>query len=1124
MDSGDETLIRNRAIDPSTPRIPAIERAVIEGNPGATRAMSSIKAILEARFGSSAPLAERAITWGDLFARGLAALRSASGGLLAPLPGGGDVVIIPGGGKSPAENPTTPPAPTNLAASGGFTVIILTWDPPTFDYFAYAEVFRNAVDNLSTAVKIGSTTANIYDDSGITPGSTYYYWVRFVSRFPKTGPFNALAGVVGTTSPDPSFLLTLLSGQIAESQLAAALNTRLNKIEVNETAITTEATTRSSADSALAAQMSLIAAGVNTTFDAIQVWNFDADAEGWAATNATIGWASGWLKYTSPIGTVELRSPTLSPAVNGAAYQTARFRIKRTSGSTWTVDLRWKVGSTWYTKSIANPTLAIDEAKTIVVDLSAETNWNASSIVQVGLDLASSGSDLFEVDWLGIGRDGPAASTAALQQESLARATADSALASDITTLQANVAGNAAAISTEASARATADGYLGAQYTVRVQLTEGGRTVMGGFGISGTSAPGAGPTIDFGVQADKFWIGAPTGSTGVNAILPFVVQTTDQVIDGVSIPKGVYMDGAYIKNLSALVAKIGQATIDDSKIGSLSAAKLTVGLGIVGGDLRSANYVNGSAGWMISPNGFAEFAAAAIRGQLTASQIDSRGLSIRDAAGNVILSESSNLSWARLRDIPPDIGEVKEVIIDASSNFFKVDSSGSAVNTSLVLTATLRGGLTGTVVWTSTAGYGGTFPNSNSFTILAADQTGDAVTYTATLNHLSGVYTDVFTVVRLRDGTVGVNATLSNEAMNIPADAAGNVLSLSGATSTMSVYVGAIDDSANWTYLASPSSGVTITTGGGGRTVTVTAMTADAAYVDITASKSGFAALTRRFSLAKARQGTTGLQGIQGPTGNTGPQGQRGTVHVTRQISGNVWNDSEAATALAVAGYGSPQNRDMVTLYNSALSYSEQRFYSSGSWLSIQFYLSGNAFIDGTLAATKIVTKSLTVDQLSVGAVSSLSQAIAPAPRNGNFGGVSSSYVDYVLSSVSYESDQTVALLSLTGQLQIYTSSFPSPAPAFAFVRYEIWEVWDGQVTGGWARARGDVWSPGGANGSFVFQVPIHVTAAVSQSAGTKNNYGFRVFVSMYDQTSTLLAQLGAWDSKHSLAFIRNRV
>lgn len=968
MDSGDETLIRNRAIDPSTPRIPAIERAVIEGNPGATRAMSSIKAILEARFGSSAPLAERAITWGDLFARGLAALRSASGGLLAPLPGGGDVVIIPGGGKSPAENPTTPPAPTNLAASGGFTVIILTWDPPTFDYFAYAEVFRNAVDNLSTAVKIGSTTANIYDDSGITPGSTYYYWVRFVSRFPKTGPFNALAGVVGTTSPDPSFLLTLLSGQIAESQLAAALNTRLNKIEVNETAITTEATTRSSADSALAAQMSLIAAGVNTTFDAIQVWNFDADAEGWAATNATIGWASGWLKYTSPIGTVELRSPTLSPAVNGAAYQTARFRIKRTSGSTWTVDLRWKVGSTWYTKSIANPTLAIDEAKTIVVDLSAETNWNASSIVQVGLDLASSGSDLFEVDWLGIGRDGPAASTAALQQESLARATADSALASDITTLQANVAGNAAAISTEASARATADGYLGAQYTVRVQLTEGGRTVMGGFGISGTSAPGAGPTIDFGVQADKFWIGAPTGSTGVNAILPFVVQTTDQVIDGVSIPKGVYMDGAYIKNLSALVAKIGQATIDDSKIGSLSAAKLTVGLGIVGGDLRSSNYVNGSAGWMISPNGFAEFGAASIRGQLLANQIDSRGLSIRDSAGNVILSESANLSWARLTDIPPNIGEVKEVLIAASSNFFKVNAAGNPVNTSLVLTAQLRGGLTGTVVWTSTAGYSGTFPNDNSFTIQAADQTGDAVSYTATLTHATGVYTDVYTIVRLRDGTVGANAVLSNEAHTVPADANGNVLSLSGATSTMTVYVGANDDSANWTYVATPSAGVTITTSAGGRTVTVTAMTADSAYVDITASKAGFASLSRRFSLAKSKQGQQGTTGLQGPPGDTG---QRGTVHVTRQISGSTWSDAEANTAISVAGYGTPKNLDMVTLYNpnAIPPFSQQRFYSSGVWTSIQFYLSGNAFIDGTLAAQKIVAKSITTDQLSVGAV-----------------------------------------------------------------------------------------------------------------------------------------------------------
>jgi hypothetical protein len=202
---------------------------------------------------------------------------------------------------------------------------------------------------------------------------------------------------------------------------------------------------------------------------------------------------------------------------------------------------------------------------------------------------------------------------ARIATETTARTSADSALSSTISAVSATANANTAAIATETSVRAAADGHLGALYSVRVQLTHGGRTVMGGFGISGTSVGGAGPTIDFGVVANKFWIGAPAGSTGIADVLPFVVQTTDTVVNGVTIPRGVYMDAAFINNLTAMVARLGNAWIDNAMIANLSAAKITAGTVAVGVSVQSSGYVPGSAGWRIDGSGWAEFSNATIR-------------------------------------------------------------------------------------------------------------------------------------------------------------------------------------------------------------------------------------------------------------------------------------------------------------------------------------------------------------------------------------------------------------------------------------------------------------------------------------------------------------------------------
>lgn len=241
---------------------------------------------------------------------------------------------------------------------------------------------------------------------------------------------------------------------------------------------------------------------------------------------------------------------------------------------------------------------------------------NQPGITEVGM---------FDVEDITDTADAKAYADASVQSYAYSKAQTDSAIATSTNTVSArlNSGGDINEAIVQAQSTATAAGsvgtHLSALYTLRVQLTQGGRTVVGGFGISGSASGSAGPTIDFGVSADKFWIGAPEGSTGVSDVQPFVVQTTDQTVNGVLVPKGVYMDAAYIKNVTAIVARLGNAWIDDAKISSLSAAKLTAGDGTVGGTLKSTNYVGGSSGWIVRPDGYLEASGAVIRGTVYAS-------------------------------------------------------------------------------------------------------------------------------------------------------------------------------------------------------------------------------------------------------------------------------------------------------------------------------------------------------------------------------------------------------------------------------------------------------------------------------------------------------------------------
>ena len=107
--------------------------------------------------------------------------------------------------------------------------------------------------------------------------------------------------------------------------------------------------------------------------------------------------------------------------------------------------------------------------------------------------------------------------TAAIQNEAMARANADSAQASQITTLQTQTNSNTASIQTQAN---SING-LSAQYTVKTDVNG----YVAGYGLATTSNNGT-PTSAFIVNADKFGVGA----AGKGTAMPFMVDTVNNKV------------------------------------------------------------------------------------------------------------------------------------------------------------------------------------------------------------------------------------------------------------------------------------------------------------------------------------------------------------------------------------------------------------------------------------------------------------------------------------------------------------------------------------------------------------------------------------------------------------------
>lgn len=295
--------------------------------------------------------------------------------------------------------------------------------------------------------------------------------------------------------------------------------------------------------------------------------------------------------------------------------------------------------------------------------------------------------------------------------------------------------------------------------------------------------------------------------------------------------------------------------------------------------------------------------------------------------------------------------DAKLVVVTSTAQAFQINKQGANNPASITFTATAQN-LQGTPTFTVAPANAATLTGSGATRELAfGDMSQDYAAVTVTWDGVS----DTISVVKVREGTDGnagqdaITALLTNETHNVSADAAGAVTSYAGASTQILVYKGITDDTANWTFSKADTS---LTSSLAGNTVTVTALAADVGFVDITATRTGYASITKRFTVTKTRAGQDG---------NPGERGSKQFYAV-----GTAWTDAAADAAIAAAGL-TKTLLDQVTI--SGDSFSQSRFWDGSGWALITQVIDGNLLVNGTIGANKLAVASLSAITANLGTV-----------------------------------------------------------------------------------------------------------------------------------------------------------
>ncbi len=614
-----------------TPAIPAVRKDNINDILGV------IKEWIEVRQGTRGDGLDRAVTLRDLLNSGLAQpfdLRNLNPGGTAPFPIG-----------TGNTDPDTPPAPTDLEASGTFKYVLLTWNfVRGYSRLAYFEVWRSVTNDLTAASVIAQTYGPIYADE-IGPGAAYYYWVRAVSDS-GVGPYNSSQGTLGATEMDPAYLIGLLTGQITETQLFADLGARINLIDATD-AVTGSVNARVKAETDARVAAFLDEQEARTTY--VQSYTYSKAESNEALSFLATTVAAGYTAYADArkaeaisAAAADVRTYAFSQANTTSAIAASSNAVRAEITAAGYASQAY-VQSYTYSKAQSD---SAETAQTNAITASYTTyadTKKSEAITTAAADVRTYGYSKAAVDGAFASQstainaayiEAVTVASADVRFYSYSKAGTDGAIASATSSLSTTVDGH----TTTLQSNAISIGGLQGQYTWKIDANG----YVSGFGLASTIV-GATPQSIAIFRSDSFAIGSPSGP-GIAPQVPFIVRTTSTTLGGVTVPVGVYMTDTFIQNGSISNAKIANLAVDDAKIVNLTVAKLLAGKLGVGEYIESTNYLAGDTGFRIHGNGNAEFRNVTVRGVVLATSGEIGGNTI-DSTGVQSPNYTSTTGW-----------------------------------------------------------------------------------------------------------------------------------------------------------------------------------------------------------------------------------------------------------------------------------------------------------------------------------------------------------------------------------------------------------------------------------------------------------------------------------------------
>ncbi|MGI2201005.1 phage tail tip fiber protein [Shewanella baltica] len=400
----------------------------------------------------------------------------------------------------------------------------------------------------------------------------------------------SIASVAATMDKNTAAIITeQMARTTADESLANQIISISATVDANGALIKAEQTARADADSALAQNITTVQAAVNIAQQGVTQNTAAIQAEQTARADADSALAQN-------ITTVQA-SATAANAAASTAQSAANSAAQAAADAAGLAGTKGKV----LIQSTA-PAAADRLAQNLWIDTTGNANtpkrWSGSAWVAVtdkaATDAASAAAAAQAA--ANAAQQGVTQNAAAIQTEQTARANADSALATQITTVQATANNASAAVQQTSTALADLDGKLQAMYSVKVGVTADGKYYGAGMAIGIENTPdGMQSQVLF--TADRFAIvNQITGTSTITT--PFAVQSGQVFINS---------------------AVIGDGTITNAKIGSY---------------IQSTNYVAQTTGWKLDKAGVFEingYTAGQGRMQISNNRID-----VYDPDGNLV--------------------------------------------------------------------------------------------------------------------------------------------------------------------------------------------------------------------------------------------------------------------------------------------------------------------------------------------------------------------------------------------------------------------------------------------------------------------------------------------------------